>query len=80
MTMAKLLEGWKMTLLKDVLRDSELKQMETLGNRSRKSTSYHAKDPQTLQISICATNQDTLCSMERNNPGYRYIWMTGNRD
>lgn len=39
--------------------ESELKQIETLGNRSRKSTGHYPKHLQTVQISVGATNQDT---------------------
>ena len=60
MTIAKAIRGVDDDTIAGHLEgEFELKQMEALGNRSRKSASYHPKDPQTLQISTGATNQDT---------------------
>lgn len=59
MTIAKAIRGVDYDTIAGHLEgEFELKQMEARGNRSRKSASYHAKDPQTLQISTGATNQD----------------------
>lgn len=59
-----------------------LKQVRALGNRSRKSASHHPKYLQILQYQLVSQSQTPLlCSVERNNPGNRYLWVkVTNRD